>query len=164
MLPRPSFRMPQLPARWRDGEGREHAFGGRWGMDGPPEDAYSRVTHPQRYAPLHDVADALVAHVLAVYDCVAEEEAPEEHELRAVRLRAVPGTAGVHIAWTDFPGVRARLGSGDEVAAPLCGCDACDEDLQRTAEALRDAVLDAVAGARDARSAARGAGWPLRSS
>ena len=30
--------------------------GNRWGIEGPPEEAYSRVTDPERFQPLHDAA------------------------------------------------------------------------------------------------------------
>ena len=30
--------------------------GNRWGIEGPPEEAYSRVTNPERFQPLHDAA------------------------------------------------------------------------------------------------------------
>lgn len=147
MVDRAPFRMPPLPVgHWRLPDGREVPYGERWGPSGPPEHAYSRVTQPERYAPLHGVADALVAHLVAVYDCAASEDATEEHELRAVRVRSVAGTAEIRIAWTDFPGVRARLGSAVEAGAPVCGCDACDEPLAETASELCDHVLATVEG------------------
>ena len=34
--------------------------GDRWGIDGPPEEAYSRLTNPERFQPLHDVAMELL--------------------------------------------------------------------------------------------------------
>lgn len=154
-----AFVMPPLPAgRWLDDEGREIPFGRRWGMEGPPEDAYSRVTHPERYAPLHGVADALVAHLLAEYDCVAEEDATALHEVRAVWMRPVSG-AGFRLVWTDFPGVRAALGGDVDEAAPLCGCDACDEALEQAAEQFCDRVLTFVRQG-SALWPPRG-GWPL---
>ncbi|WP_405219788.1 DUF6226 family protein [Agrococcus sp. Ld7] len=149
-----AFVMPPLPAgRWLDDAGCEIPFGRRWGMEGPPEDAYSRVTHPERYAPLHRVADALVAHLLAEYDCVAEEDATEAHETRAVRMRPAGGPA-FRMAWTSFPGVCAALGGDVDEAAPLCGCDACDEALEPAAAQFCDRVLAFVA-----RGSAR---WPTR--
>lgn len=156
-----AFVMPPLPAgRWLDADRREIPFGDRWGTGQPPEDAYSRVTHPERYAPLHDVADALVAHLLAEYDCVAEEDATAPHELRAVRLRPAGGQ-GFRLAWTDFPGVCAGLGGEVDEAAPLCGCDACDESLERAAAQFCDRVLAFVTRG-SALWPSRGS-WPLRS-
>ena len=34
--------------------------GGRWGIEGPPEEAYFRVTNPERFQPLHDAATELL--------------------------------------------------------------------------------------------------------
>lgn len=149
----PSFRMPPLPAgQWLDADGGEIAYGRRWGIAGPPEDAYSRVSHPERYAPLHAVGDALVAHLQAAYDCTAEAAATEPGNVRAVLVRPArasadaPEPAGIRIAWTDFPGVRARLGGEVDDAAPICGCDACDESLEDAARQLCDRVLWTVIG------------------
>jgi hypothetical protein len=160
MAPPAAFAMPPLPAgRWLDDDGHEIPFGTRWGTGGPPEEAYSRVTHPERYAPLHAVADALVAHLVAEYDCVAEQVATEPHELRAVRLQPASGQ-GFRLAWTDFPGVRAGLGGEVDEAAPLCGCDACDEPLEGAAAEICDRVLAFVTRGV-ALWPARGS-WPLR--
>lgn len=71
-------------------------------MAGPPDDAYAVVTHPERYAQLHEVADALLAHLLATYECEVAEDAPSDErgvrEIRAVRLTSLPGTAPLRIA------------------------------------------------------------------
>ncbi|WP_206447437.1 DUF6226 family protein [Agrococcus sp. KRD186] len=49
MAPPAAFAMPPLPAgRWLDDDGHEIPFGSRWGMGGPPEDAYSRVARRAR--------------------------------------------------------------------------------------------------------------------
>ncbi|GEK79469.1 DUF6226 family protein [Agrococcus baldri] len=150
----PVFRMPSLPTSWVDAEGVEIPFGQRWGLAAPPDEAYERITCPERYQPLHDVADALLAHLLDEYECVAEEVPAAAHELRAVRLLATGRSHGIGIAWTDFPGVRADLGGEVDAAAPICGCDACDESLEQAAEQLSDSVLRAVAPGD--------ADWPLR--
>lgn len=159
-MPRPAgFIMPPLPTgRWLDAQGREIHFGSRWGMGAAPEDAYSRVTHPERYAPLHDVADALVAHLMAEYDCVAEEDTAEAHEVRAVWMRPASGR-GFRLAWTTFPGVRAGLGGDVDEAAPICGCDACDQPLEQAAEQFCDRVLAFV---RQGAALWPPSGWPLR--
>ena len=34
--------------------------GDRWGIEGPPEEAYSRVTNPERFQPLHAAATELL--------------------------------------------------------------------------------------------------------
>ena len=67
----------------------------RW--DGsPPDDTYSVDTHPERFAPVHIVAEALIAYLRENYDVAVEEgEAvagdllhPVYHDVvRAARLR-----------------------------------------------------------------------------
>ncbi|WP_051222435.1 DUF6226 family protein [Agrococcus lahaulensis] len=131
-------------------DGAPIAFGSRWnGM--PPEDAYGVASHTERYAPLHGVADALLAHVLATRACSVGQSPLERGELRALSLRAEAGAEGaprlaaIRLAWTDFPGVTAEIGRDVPEAAPVCGCDACDEDVVAAAESFADAVLRAVA-------------------
>lgn len=43
-----------------DAEGQVIDYGNRWGGS-PPEDTYSVDTHPERFAPIHAIADALIA-------------------------------------------------------------------------------------------------------
>lgn len=152
--------MPALkPVTILDDEGRPIPFGKRWGMAGPPDDAYSRVRHPERYAQLHEVADALLAHLLAIYDCEAVEQSElrsEWRELRAVVVRPRAGTVPLRLSRTAFPRAIAQTGQEVPAGAPRCGCDACDETLEEAADELVRPVLDLVAG--------RGAGdaWPER--
>jgi hypothetical protein len=131
-------------------------MGDRWGPDGPPEDAYSRVTGPERFAVVVEAADALVADLLAAYDVVAEPVPAgadgvvaipfgNEGVVRAVRLTPREG-APLTIAVTDFPGVRLRRGHWDGDALPRCGCDACDETGEECAAELREWVAETVAG------------------
>ncbi|WP_144061011.1 DUF6226 family protein [Agrococcus pavilionensis] len=153
------FALPPIARREILGDdARPIPYGSRWGLGAPPEDAYGVASHKERYAPLRDVADALVAHVLATRACSVEERPLERGELRALTLRAAAGAGGaprltaVRLAWTDFPGVTAELGRDVPDAAPICGCDACDEDVVVVAESFVDVVLRAVAD------------WPRRAS
>ena len=45
----------------------------RWGPDGPPEEAYSRVTDAGRFAPLHDAADEMIARLESDFDVERDE-------------------------------------------------------------------------------------------
>lgn len=122
-------------------------MGDRWGPGGPPPEAYSRVTDPQRYTALHHVADQLVTDLTERYDvAVADEPAPGPGEVRAVRLhpRSVGG-ADLVVVHTAF-GVRLRAGRWAEESFPHCGCDACDEEPEDLADELGDFVLDVVHG------------------
>jgi hypothetical protein len=47
--------------------------GHRWGAEGPPREAYSRVTNPERFAPLHDVAAELLDRLELEFDAERTE-------------------------------------------------------------------------------------------
>lgn len=87
----------------------------------PPEASYSVVRNPQRFAPLHDVATALIEHLVSTHEVTLEEgrqavdgllhPPTEEETVRAVRLTPRRETsAPVAIVLTDFPGVHAGGG------------------------------------------------------
>ena len=44
-----------------------------FGAGHPPEDTYSVDTHPERFAPVHTVADALIADLVTLNDVSVEE-------------------------------------------------------------------------------------------
>ena len=88
---RPSIDTPVF----RDVGGQVIDYGNRW-SGSPPEDTYSVDTHPERFAPVHTVADALIDHLRDTYDVVVEEGEemaadllhPAFHDVvRAVRIR-----------------------------------------------------------------------------
>ncbi|WP_222193085.1 DUF6226 family protein [Modestobacter italicus] len=122
-------------------------MGDRWGPDGPPPEAYSRVTDPQRYAAVHGVADRLVTELAERYDvAVAGEPSSGPREVRAVRLHPRSGAgADLVVVHTDL-GVRLRAGHWAEESFPRCGCDACDEEPGDLAEELGEFVADVAHG------------------
>ena len=69
--------------------------GDRWGSDGPPEEAYSRVTNPGRFQPLHDAATELLDRL--------------EREFAVERLDVVPRD----VVYSREAGVAPRM--------PPCG-------------------------------------------
>jgi hypothetical protein len=119
-------------------------MGDRWGPDGPPPEAYSRVTDPERFAPVVEAADALVARLQAEYD-VEATSVTFDRTLRAVRLVPVVG-APLTVGVTDFPGVRLAFGHWCSTSAPMCGCDACDETAAEAIREMLRVVVDVVAG------------------
>lgn len=63
-----SYRRTSIDAAvFRDADGRVIEYGNRWG-GWFPEDTYSVETHPERFAPLDMVADALIAQLSVTYD------------------------------------------------------------------------------------------------
>jgi hypothetical protein len=151
------------PRTFLDDDGRPIAYGTRWSDDGPPEESYSAESHLERFAPLHDVADALVSHLRETFDVsVRESDGPGEEGRRSfgrsVDSFADPATRSVlltpsldsaaplEVVFTDHPGIAVRAGVLYESTLPPCGCDACDETWQSAAERLESLVLSVVSG------------------
>jgi len=126
----------------------------RWGPEGPPPEAYSRVTHPERFRPLHDVALALLRQLHASFNVSYVEGYGLDSELEVgdlVRpsIRLVPldsKAAPLAVTFTAFPGLRVRAGRWCTAAFPACGCDACDESADEEAARLAQMIDDVVAG------------------
>lgn len=140
---------------FRDAAGQVIDYGNRWGGS-PPEDTYSVDTHPERFAPLHTVADALIAHLSDTYDVEVDEGAetaadlrhPAYHDVvRAVRIRPNKGAcASLTLVFTAYPGIYMHAGLLNDFQYPVCGCDACDSNWEGEADALERQVLAVVAG------------------
>lgn len=175
MAPACDYRRPPLPVQeFRDERGEVIDYGNRWGMDGPPEYTYSVVTHPERFDPLDDVAQALLDHLVARYQVRVEQVGARErgrHEVgarevmaddvrpvpsssfpeqqglrRVVRLEpAAPEAAPLAVGFARA-GVLLRAGVLYETIMPGCGCDACDTSLAEAADKLERAVLAVAAG------------------
>ncbi len=157
------YERPALPELvFTDADGEPIPYGSRWGDDGPPERTYSRTRHPERFAPLVEVADALISHLEATYDVDVRrtdglpEDAPEalrrfEHgDLRIVRATTLlprhDASAPLVIAETSFPSIVVSMGAAGLERAPDCGCDACDESLEASADELERLVFSVVEG------------------
>ena len=105
-----------------------------WGVEGPPDDAYSRVTEPERFRPLHEWALEAVARLQTEYEVNLDEGEGmdaqlERSPLSRATLRLTPlqdSCAPITIAFTD-PGLAVRAGRWFTEPFPSCGCDACDE-------------------------------------
>lgn len=126
--------------------------GHMWGSQGPPPEAYGRVTDAQRYRELHTVAHSLLNDLQQRFDVTRElstesdRHSPEPAPV--VRLvPADPAASALTIVFDAFPGVLVRMGHDGGTHQPVCGCDACDEPVQRCAEQLRGYVEVCVTGA-----------------
>lgn len=112
---------------------------------------YERVTNPERFARLHQVANELMRELQERFEVLVEAVAPEgEHPrsqaLSAVRVSPRNGAAAVTITQTSFPGLFVRFGSEHSEHFPSCGCDACDERPDEVADNLREKVLAVTRG------------------
>ena len=150
-----TYQRPAFPVQeYRDDLGRPISYGQRW-EGSPPEDAYSRISYPERFAPLHAVADALIDWLQETFD-VSVDESPEvasdllrppEDVVRAVRIVPSDSRAAVlTFVLTGFPGVYLHAGALHDFHFPVCGCDACDEGVLELADDLEWTVRTVVQG------------------
>ena len=144
--------------------------GDRWGIEGPPEEAYSRVTNPERFQPLHAAATELLDRLEREFSVERVEGPDADDELGRYSLarppvRLVPHdlqAAPIVVAFTEFPGLRFRFGSWRTEPFPDCGCDACDETADVSIEEMTKMVEAVVSGGfREAMRTPplRGDGW-----
>lgn len=125
-----------------------------WRRDLPLPAAYSRVTDPERFRPLHALALALADRLTAEFDVVRTDAfallpgmQPFEHARPPVTLTpAAPEAAPVAIAFTTFPGLVVRCGRWLDDSFPSCGCDACSETAADAGARLDGLAADVVAG------------------
>ena len=125
-----------------------------WGREGPPDEAYSRVTEPERFAPLHGWALEAVARLQTEYEVTLDEGGVTDADLERSPLsrplmKLTPihdSSAPITIAFTDFPGLGIRVGRWLTDWFPSCGCDACDEMPEDAFEGLTELLSDVVAG------------------
>lgn len=140
---------------FRDADGAVIEYGRRW-PGSPPEETYSVDTHPERFAPLHAVADALISYLRETFEVDVEEGIDVASDLnrpssfavlRAVRLRpADPRCASVTFVFDAYPGLSVHSGLLHDAHYPHCGCDACDEDWRSIADELEEQVFAVVTG------------------
>lgn len=147
---------PEIAAPvFHDADGVVIPYGQRWGMDGPPDHTYSVTSNLERFAPLHTIADALIAWLVDTYDVVVDQSAEGAADLvhvprnlvRAVKL--IPSddvAAPLTIAFTSFPGLYVHAGVLFEAPLPPCGCDACDENWEQGADELERIAHAVVSG------------------
>lgn len=128
--------------------------GRRWGDDGPPLEAYSRVTDAERFTPLHTAMLEMILGLEAAFDVVREESYGLDEELEkpfklarpSIKLGPNdPDAAAITVAFSDFPGLNVRFGRWSTELFPVCGCDACDEsadgEIKRVTRMI-DSVTD----------------------
>jgi hypothetical protein len=123
-------------------------------FDGPDDEAYGRVTNPERFRGLHASARELLDDLSAKFDVTrtlgreADGELSERGNTNdVVRLAPTDGDgAPIGVAFTAFPGLIVRFGRWHVAAYPDCGCDACDLVPTQVAQELRDHVAAVTSG------------------
>ncbi len=134
------------------------------GEEGPPPDpAYSRVTNPERFRPLHTAMHEIISRLENDFEVERAEgygldQELESHPQRAgldlaspsVRLNPNnPDAAPIVVAFSTFPSLNVRFGRWYMEPFPDCGCDACataGESVERESERLNDMVDDVTSG------------------
>ena len=134
---------------------------GWWGYapggqaEGPPDDAYGRVTNPERFRPLHAAMLEIIGRLESDYEVERnegyglDEELERRLELERPSVRLTPGipdAAPIGVIFTAFPGLYVRFGRWYKEPFPDCGCDACDETAEVEIERLEDIIDDVTAG------------------
>ena len=152
----PRYVRPRLPAvTYCSEEGDPIAYGRRWGDSGPDPDSYSVDGHPERFVGLHVIARALIDHLAALYDVEVHEDAAHAGELlmeardvlQAVKVTPrCSGAAPLTFVLTGYPGVMVHAGVLHDFPFPVCGCDACNETAETTADRMERLVLTVAAG------------------
>ncbi|MFP3881888.1 MAG: DUF6226 family protein [Actinomycetota bacterium] len=120
----------------------------------PPDDAYGRVTNPDRFEPVVDAARRLVEQLSSDYQVTVDSRmggfsigSHDWGETDSETIDVTPGAgAPISIVFTSFPGVLIRFGEWEAQAFPPCGCDACDEDPDWVVERMRELVGSVVRG------------------
>ncbi|MFE5670196.1 DUF6226 family protein [Agromyces sp. NPDC056523] len=150
-----SYRRPPIESPiFRDEDGTPIAYGRRWDGGDPPPESYSRTSHLDRFRPLHEVAEALIAHLVEEYavavddgpDLASDMVHPRDDVVRAIRITPADAAAApLTFVFTSFPSVILHAGALHDFLFPVCGCDACDEDVDYLAGDLEwhvQAVVD----------------------
>ncbi|SNT00503.1 hypothetical protein SAMN05421642_10838 [Rhodococcoides kyotonense] len=117
-------------------------------VEDPPEEAYGRVTNPERFAPLVPAAEELIADLQRRFDVtVTLGPGATDRELRTMKVTPTqPDQAPLTITVTSFPGVYVAAGAWQQIALPACGCDACDEDADDAVQVLHEYCTAVVEG------------------
>ena len=139
----------------------------------PEDPAYSRVTKPERFRPLHSAMLEVLARLENDFDVERTEgyglDAELERGLKPARPHVRldprdPEAAPIAVVFSTFPGLNVRFGRWFSELFPSCGCDACDESAESEIERLNEMVDDVVAGRfreaiRRPLISFRGTGW-----
>lgn len=145
----PKYTRPAIEtSEFYDASGAAIRYGTRWtGL--PPDDSYSRVSNPERFAPLHTIGDALIGHLQSAYrvDVAAPATSSTTKADGYTTTKIISVTperadaAPLVFDFTDFPGVVIRAGVRYGAAFPPCGCDACDESWPQVADDMERLVF-----------------------
>ncbi len=134
---------------------------GWWGYapggpdEGPPDEAYSRVTNPERFRPLHAAMLEIIGRLEIDYEVERvkgyglDKELEDRLDLARPSVRLTPTdteAAPIGVTFSTFPGLHLRFGRWYKEPFPGCGCDACDETAEVEIQRLTDIIGDVTVG------------------
>ncbi|MCT1365517.1 MULTISPECIES: DUF6226 family protein [unclassified Microbacterium] len=144
VVPARAYVRPALPPlTFHDDRGEVIRYGRRWPDGIAPEESYSRESHPERFAPLLLVVDALVEHLSREYEVEARRESGEDGTERVV---LEPARGARVVITPTVPSVSVEAGAHFHAIVPSCICDACDETAETAADELERILLSVAAG------------------
>ena len=122
--------------------------------EGPPPEAYSRITNPERFEPLHRVAMDQAERLQREFDIervdgFGLDQDLERADLARASIKLTPAdstAASILIAFTSFPAVIVRSGLLLDLTFPECGCDACGATAESEVQRLTEGIEDIVSG------------------
>jgi hypothetical protein len=138
-------------------------MGLRWGREGPPEVAYSRVTRDlsEVYAGLPADVSRRLQRLAGEFEVRVRRGRPSELDLRQpwpddarvagirevfVLTPARRSAAVLEVAITEVPTLMCRTTSPHWFGVPACTCDACDTDLDEALGELEQVIDDVTGG------------------
>lgn len=144
VVPARAYVRPALPPlTFHDDRGEVIRYGRRWPDGIAPEESYSRESHPERFAPLLLVVDALVEHLSREYEVEARRESGEDGTERVV---LEPARGARVVITPTVPSVSVEAGAHFHAIVPSCICDACDETAETAADELERILLSVAVG------------------
>jgi hypothetical protein len=136
-----------------------------WGPDGPPDEAYSRVSRDLAAvtAGLAAYLDDLPGRLTETFDCALREPTERERDQLAAALRveqayavepAGPDRSPLVLGRFTFEGGAGAVLAGGlaiEETVPTCFCDACDEDSESLVGQVDEVLATVTGGCREFR-------------
>ncbi|WP_052059917.1 DUF6226 family protein [Rhodococcoides fascians] len=120
-------------------------------MEDPQAEAYGRVTNPERFAPVIEAAESVVADLNCRFDVIVTRgPAPSAKPAIVDLVQITPvrvDQAPLAITFTSFPGLYLDVGAWTHIALPACGCDACEESAEDVLQDLSE-YCEALTGGR----------------
>mgnify|MGYP006341685775 FL=1 len=129
--------------QWLDKQGEPIPYGQVYWSVGrePAESTYGECAHPERFAPVVQVAKALITYLESSFEV-------GRADVDGVTTLTPAVGAPLSFGWLtgEIPGVETTAGWGFGELWPDCGCDACDDAVPEVGGYVEATVLTVVEG------------------